>query len=149
MIFYRMSAVLFISLMIMACSNSRASSDAPWYTDRSYRVEEISTVSADGFILVKLSDDVENNRSNSGKSFRVHILNLSVADRPSLTGTYIWVQGAKGVDGKLDLSRLYGKARISVRKEEQRKKWDDFIREQKDILYGPRDVLPPQPQKGR
>src|SRR3989344_4557783 len=99
MIFYRMSAVLFISLMIMACSNSRASSDAPWYTDRSYRVEEISTVSADGFILVKLSDDLENNRSNSGKSFRVNIRNLSADVRLSLTGTYVWVRGANKSNG--------------------------------------------------
>lgn len=144
----RILAVLLISIFLVACRGSRGEGAVPWYNERSYRVEKMSTVSADGSIFVELADDVENNGSESGKNFWVHIRNLSVGFSPSSTGTYIWVRGVRMANGKIDLSHIY-EAKISVRKEEQRKKWEDFISEQKDILYGPKDVFPPQPQTGR
>ncbi len=142
MTFIRVGAVLLSCFLIVACRGQASQDNVPFYSERSYRLKEITIVSSDGSLLVQLADDVENNRSKSGKNFWVHVRKLSVDDSNlSSTGTYIWVRGARGMDGEPDLSRVY-EAKISVRKAEQRKTWEDFLAQQKDVLYGPKDVLP-------
>ena len=134
-------AVLLSLIVVAACN--RAGEDAvPFYSERSYRVDQISTISSDGSVFVELAEDFDNNGSKSGKNFWVHIRRISVGIDPDSNSTYIRVRGARGVSGEPDLSRVY-EAMIVVRKEEQKEKWDEFLTKKKDELYGPRDVFPP------
>lgn len=140
----RILAVLLISTITVSCREPQASSDLPSIIDKTYRLADVSLASSGGYFFVKLADDTEANGSNSGQNFRIHIRNISVdvSRSPNPEGTYIQVRGHRKEDYDVDLSSVYD-ATILVRKSEQVEQWSDFIQEQKEMLYGPKDVSPP------
>lgn len=131
MILLRVLSVLFISISLSACG-SQASSDMPFAT-RTYLLKEVSL--GDGSILFRVED--------GGRNFWVPIGRISVGVvNPDLSGTHLWVRAARGAFDEVDLSHVYN-VTVLTRTGEQQQKWMDFIKVQKDILYGPNDVLPP------
>lgn len=131
MILRRVLAVLFIFISLSGCV-SQTSSDS-LHVERTYKLKEV--LPGDDSVLFRVE--------GGSRNFWVHIGRISVRGfNPDLNDTHLWVQAARGVFGEVDLSRVY-QAIVLPRTKEQQQKWESFIKEQKDILYGSNDVLPP------
>ena len=149
MLLSRMLAVLLSLIVVVACKDSQASGedDSRRTTNTSYKVQSISSLSNDGYLLITLSDDEENG-INRNQNIRVHVNRLEVGIMVGLSGTYVRVEGKLHVNKMdVDLSGPYYDVMLLVRTGEQFKQWKDFIEKEKDRIYGPNDVLPPKPNK--
>lgn len=146
MLLYRMLAVLLSLVVVVACKGSQASGedDSRRMTNTSYKVQSISSLSNDGYFLITLSDD-EKNGINRNQNIRVHVNRLEVGIVEGLSGTYVHVEGNLHANkADVDLSGPYYGVTLFVRTEEQFKQWKDFMEKEKDRIYGPNDVLPPE-----
>ena len=142
MVFTRVGAVLLSSILLAGCNSSQASSSGSYLQEMTFRIKDASLVSSDGSVLIELVDDDSIQSFYRGKKFWVHMSRISTGIRTDQDGTYIIVSGTRGAGG-VNLSQIY-KAMIVVRTGKLKDAWDSFLEEQKEKIYGPKDVFPPE-----
>lgn len=139
-------AVFLISVLAIRCGTAASrtneaedhNANSTRYIAGDFLLGRVLSISSDGYVLFELADD-KTNRIYSGKKVRVSISRIYTKTDSDLTGTFIRVDGREDGNG----AYFTYDARLGVRTEEQNKKWVDFLTEQKNLIYGPRDVYPP------
>lgn len=140
MVLFRVGFVLLSLILLIACGDS-SSRLLPSIHTHSYVMREASLLSSDGSLYIVLTDD-DVNGLNRGQAFWVPVTRISTAINTQAEYTVVRVRGRRLGRGEVNLAEVYD-AMIVVRTGRLKDQWDEFIAEQKERIYGPKDVHPP------
>lgn len=146
MVLFRAGFVLLSLILLIACGDS-SSHPPPNTHTHSYVMREASLLSSDGSLYIVLADDNVNGL-NRGQAFWVPVTRISTAINTQAEYTVVQVRGRRLGRDAINLAEVYD-VMIVVRTGRLKDEWDEFIAEQKERIYGPRDVFPPQQQDSR